>query len=221
MSPVLTPDALETPPVVDGGGNDIHDSGPPGGGGDWGRGGRQPRRRDPYQIVFWVIAVPVAVFFAGLTASMLARRISSDNWVRVQVPDLALWNTVVLLCSSGCLEAALLAMRRAAGPPVRRWLWTTTVLGTVFLAGQVATWKTLAARGIFVATNAASAFFYLLTASHGAHLLAVLAALVYLSIRASRNEFTPRRQSALRAAALFWHFMDGLWLYVLAVLAWA
>jgi len=215
MSPVLTPDAVEPPPVVDGGGNDFLDPGPPGGG-DWGRGGGQPHSRDPYRVAVWVLVVPVLVFFAGLISSMLASR--TRDWVRIGVPGIALWNTAALLCSSGTFSMAVRAMGRGTRRPLLGWLWATTTLGTAFLVGQVATWKELAARGIFVASKAASAFFYLLTASHGAHLLAVLAALACLAVRATRNELTARRQSALRATALFWHFMDGLWLCIMAVL---
>jgi cytochrome c oxidase subunit III len=218
MSPVLTPDEVEVPPFTDGGGGGFVDSGPPGGG-DWGRGGPEPQRRDPYRVVVLVLAIPVAIFFAGLTASMLAVRNGAIAWAPFKVPAAALGNTGVLLGSSASFALAMRAMRRAAHRPLQAWLWITAVLGTAFLAGQVAIWNSLAARGIFVASNPASAFYYVLTASHWTHLLAVLTALGYLAIRASRNELTPARQSALTAASHFWHFMGVLWIYILVLLS--
>jgi cytochrome c oxidase subunit III len=217
MSPVLAPDEVEVPSLIDGGNGGFVDPGPPGGG-DWGRGGPQPQQRDPYRVVVCVLAFPVAVFFAGLGGALLTRRNGARDWVHLTVPAAAYWNTAVLLGSSATFAMALRAMRRGGNRSLHAWLWFTAVLGTAFLAGQAAVWKSLTARGIFVASNPASAFFYLLTASHGTHILAVLAALICLAVRATRNQLTPARQSALRATSHFWHFMGGLWLYILVLI---
>ncbi len=219
-SDVLAPDEVEAPHIEDGGGNDFIDPDPPQGGG-WGRGGGEPVRRDPYGIAVWVFILPVVVFFAGLTGSMLTRRAVPGGWTPIRMPALIILNSAVLLCSSVSFEIALRGMRLGNGRVLRTWLWGTTLLGTIFLAGQVVAWKELAARGVLLAGNAAGAFFYMLSAGHGAHLLGALAALAFLSARASRNELTPRRQSALKATALFWHCMDGIWLCIVALLAWA
>jgi heme/copper-type cytochrome/quinol oxidase subunit 3 len=57
-----------------------------------------------------------------------------------------------------------------------------------------------------------------MTVSHGVHLVGALGALTYLTVRQARRELTPRRQSALKATALFWHFMAALWLCILVLL---
>lgn len=201
------------------GGNNVLGPGPPGGGGDpWGGGGAFPLRWDRYSAAVCVFLVPVVIFFVGLTRIMLASHESSAHWA-VRLPPLLYVNTAVLLSSSCALEMARRAMR-AASRRLTPWLWVATSLGFVFLAVQAYIWKHLAATTWGQGSNAGTAFFYLVTGSHGVHLLGALAALTYLSIQQTRMELTPRRQSGLRATAVFWHFMAGLWVYVLALLAW-
>ena len=87
-----------------------------------------------------------------------------------------------------------------------------------FLAGQALAWRQLAAPGIYLATNPHSSFFYLLTAVHGVHLLGGIAAVVWVDVRALRWELGPARRTAADVTALYWHFMDGLWVYLLVLL---
>jgi cytochrome c oxidase subunit 3 len=216
MSTTLVPPEIEKTPGMDRGGRDYFNTGDPGGG-DPGGGGF-PLRYDPYQTAVWVFLIPVVMFFVGLTSSMIVRSGASGDWVAVKIPGVAVLSTLVLLASSFTCEMARRGSRRADPGSLGLWLWATCTLGLLFLVGQWMTWKALTASGVFVATNPGSAFFYLLTASHGAHLLGALAALLYLAIRELRRELTSKRRSALRAAAVFWHFMDGLWLYLLTLL---
>ena len=214
MSPTLTTPELEAPPEISGGGGGFDGTAP---GGEGGGGGRAAPRYDTYQTGVWVLLVPIVMLFVGLTSSLVVRRGTSDDWVSIRVPRILWLNTAVLLASSVTFERA----RRALRGPARRfgtWLWLTAGLGTAFLVGQVLGWLQLRAEGVFLASNPSSSFFYLLTATHGAHLVGGMTALVYLTARFARNQFGPRRQSALRATAVYWHFMDVLWIYLLVLL---
>jgi heme/copper-type cytochrome/quinol oxidase subunit 3 len=53
---------------------------------------------------------------------------------------------------------------------------------------------------------------------HALHLLGGLGALVY-ALRCLRTDDGPRPVNVLAAAALYWHFMAVLWIYLLVVLA--
>jgi cytochrome c oxidase subunit 3 len=76
----------------------------------------------------------------------------------------------------------------------------------------------LAARGVYLATNPSSSFFYLLTAAHGLHLLGGIVALFYVSLQARRIALAAKKRTAVDVTAIYWHFMDGLWIYVLALM---
>jgi cytochrome c oxidase subunit 3 len=99
----------------------------------------------------------------------------------------------------------------------RNWITATLILGLLFLVGQVVAWRQLGAQGLFLATNPSSAFFYILTALHGIHLLGGLGGLLYTRRRLRRGPALDAGP-VLGAAALYWHFMAVLWLYVLLLL---
>ena len=76
-------------------------------------------------------------------------------------------------------------------------------------------------KGVYIASNPHSSFFYLFTAVHGVHLFGGLAALAYLSLRSRVPQETSaltKAQAKADAVTLYWHFMDFLWLYLFVLL---
>lgn len=68
-------------------------------------------------------------------------------------------------------------------------------------------------------TNQAGQYFYALTAAHLAHLFLGLLALVVTIITALRGRYTATAHTGLWANTLYWHFLGGLWVYLLLFLA--
>jgi cytochrome c oxidase subunit 3 len=200
-----------------GGGGVLPPAGGSGGGGDEGK--KRPNRPSSPARYYTGIAIgiiSVLMFFMALASAFLVRKGGSD-WVPVHIPALLWVNTIVLLASSGTLE---LARKRLALSDVigfkRFWL-VTTVLGVIFLAGQVVAWRILVKQGIYLASNPASSFFYIFTGAHGVHLLGGVGALIYV---ARRNFDTAKitRTVAAEVTSYYWHFMDALWLFLLALM---
>jgi len=120
--------------------------------------------------------------------------------------------------SSATLELARRSLRTGAAKEFIRWLSVTLVLGLGFLSGQLIAWRELASRGVYLASNPGSSFFYVLTAAHGIHLLGGVVALGYVVLRARRIAFGEVRRTPLEVTAIYWHFMDALWIYLFFVL---
>jgi cytochrome c oxidase subunit 3 len=132
-----------------------------------------------------------------------------------------LLSTALILISSITLETARRQLKAASESGYTRWLLVTVVLGIGFLASQLFAWKQLARQGVYLSTNPHSSFFYLLTATHGVHLLVGLMALVFLFGRTKLRAATAggaRRQAAADAVTIYWHFMDALWIYLFLLL---
>jgi cytochrome c oxidase subunit 3 len=204
--------------VGGGGGNK-----PPAGGGRGGGDNDANKRRKPtptsprrYQTAVVLAMLSIVMFFMALAVTFLVRKMSSD-WVPIHLPFMVWVNTIVLLASSGTME---LARRKQAAGDLQgfRKMWQiTTGLGVLFLIGQVAAWRELVDKGFYVSTNPASSFFYIFTAAHGVHLLGGVGALLYVLFR--NFEKTKLTQSvAAEVTSHYWHFMDGLWLFLLALL---
>jgi cytochrome c oxidase subunit 3 len=180
----------------------------------------------PAQTGVWLAIGTICMSFAALTSAMVVRQGAAPDWRHFQLPQLLYLNTLVLLASSGTLEWS---RRRISATPGGvagflvplaglSGLYLTLSLGLLFVAGQVLAWRQLAAQGLFLATAPSSAFFYVFTALHGLHVVGGLVALVYV-LRRLRRIAGPVPRMALRAAALYWHFMGALWLYLLVILA--
>jgi cytochrome c oxidase subunit III len=131
-----------------------------------------------------------------------------------------LWvNTVVLLVSSALIESgrALLGQGRRDGFNI---CWTAgTACGVLFLGGQALGWRQMSAAGFRLAGSPASAFFYLFTALHAAHVVGGVSALIWVDVKALRFELGPARRTAAQASAVFWHFLDCVWICLLLLLA--
>jgi len=196
------------------------------GGGGGGRGGgdgesqpgAHPRgvSRRIYYTGIWLALAAILMFFMSLVSAYIVRKSSAD-WRAVVLPRVLWLNTAVLLLSSWALEASHRAWQREDAKAFRGWWAAATGLGVMFLAGQWVAWRELAAAGVYLATNPSSSFFYLLTAAHGLHLVGGLAALLYVL---SRDWLRLRASGGVAAevAGIYWHFMDGLWVFLLLVL---
>ena len=213
MAGTLTADELElsrsgAPPGGDAGSRDgdgSPDSGAP--------------RRVPARAYFTGMSLALAgilMFFMALVSSYIVRK-ADPGWQPVNLPPVLWVNTVLLVLSSVTLSRALGAVRRDDGAQFSLWWRVTTVLGVLFLAGQVIAWRQLEAAGVFLASNAASSFFYLLTASHGLHLLGGVLALLYVAVR-NWSAARTTQSTAAEVVGVYWHFMDGLWVFLMAVL---
>jgi cytochrome c oxidase subunit 3 len=177
----------------------------------------EPSPLEPALTGVWLAIGTICMSFAALTSAMVVRQGAAPDWRHFQLPQLLYVNTLVLLASSGTLEWSrrrIAAARLAALSGV----YLTLALGLLFVTGQVIAWRQLAAQGLFLATAPSSAFFYVFTALHGLHVLGGLVALLYV-LRRLRRIGGPVPRVALRAAALYWHFMGALWLYLLVILA--
>ena len=90
-----------------------------------------------------------------------------------------------------------------------------------FLLGQLGAWWQLTDRGVYLASNPSSSFFYVLTAAHGLHLLGGEVALLYVAFQAARVGLGPARRTAVDVTAVYWHFLGGLWVFIfLLLLVW-
>jgi cytochrome c oxidase subunit 3 len=222
MATTLTPPKPkrtdERPRPTSGGGGPFPPRGDGRGGGGGGDGWDANSAVQRYKLGVWIGIGGIVMLFAAFTSAMVVRSGFSGDWRAIDLPAILYLSTVVLLISSVSIEKARRSMWRDENAALQRWMAVTAGLGAVFLATQLIAWQQLASRGVFVATNPGSSFFYLLTAAHGLHLLGGLLTLGYVTIRVWRPSFWPTRAAAVEAAALYWHFMDGLWVYLLVLL---
>jgi cytochrome c oxidase subunit 3 len=185
-------------------------------GGDGGSDSRGSSRRASFTGLFVLLAASTMVF-AAFTSAFVVRRGLSDDWATMPKPPILWVNTAVLLASSFVLDLSRRSLKRHDRGKFNLWWSIATGLGILFLVGQAFAWRELKAAGIYVASNPSSSFFYVLTASHAFHLLGGVIALVYVDVQALRLRLGPAKRTAIDVTAIFWHFLDGLWLYLMVL----
>jgi cytochrome c oxidase subunit III len=193
---------------------------PPSGNGGGGDDGKNRRKKQPspkrYYTGVAIAIVSILMFFMALASAFLVRKGSAD-WVPVHIPVLLWVNTVLLLLSSGTLELARKRLANADAHGFRNWWLVTTALGIAFLVGQVVAWRILDREGIYLSSNPGSSFFYIFTGAHALHLIGGVVALIYVAFR-NFDVAKVTRTVAADITSYYWHFLDALWLFLLALL---
>lgn len=184
---------------------------------DWGRGGDGPTdgpgaSRRASLIGLYLLLVSSTVVFLAFTAAFLMRRSIASDWVSTPKPAILWLNTALLIGSSALIEKARRAIRSAKRTAFNWWWTSATAVGILFLLGQAVAWRQLKDAGLYIASNPSTSFFYMLTATHAAHVLGALAALIYVDVHALWFRLGPSKRTAIDLSAIFWHFLDVLWI---------
>ena len=193
------------PPPPDTGGDDDSDGGP----------GRRRPMLDNLRLALLFFMGAEVMFFAGLVSGFLVLRTAAPVWPPPLQPRLPIAvtgiNTLILLGSSVAMHRAVRAIR--LGDPVElvRRLGLAAVLGTVFLVVQGVEWVRLLSFGLTLSSSTYGATFYTLIGTHAVHVFGALLWLIASVALAARGRFTPERSVPLRACAMYWHFVVGLW----------
>ena len=183
-------------------------------------GGRKRFSKDTYRITVWILLAAIVMMFVALASSYIILS-ANPEWQPVRMPRAFMFSTGLILISSVTMTAARRQLHRGQSGKYQGWLLLTLLLGVAFLVCQYAGWKQLVSAGVFISGNPHSSFYYLFTGAHGIHLLGGLTALAYLTGRSGRvlvGEASEKRSAATDGVALYWHFMDGLWVCLFLLL---
>ena len=173
--------------------------------------------RPAVKMALWVF-LGVATSLFVLFVSAYAMRLGFADWTPLPRPRLLMLNTALLVSASLAMEWTVYSARRADGDNVRRGLWASGLLTFGFLAGQLYVWKQFSDAGYFVSTSAATAFFYLLTAVHGLHVLGGLVAWLRAVLRSWRGADAAAVRLGVELCATYWHYLLAVWVALYALL---
>ena len=240
----LNPTLREPRASHGGGGGNFNDRNR-GGGGGGGRGdhGDYGERLRRYRLGMAIGLTAIFMLFLSFTVAFVLReKVGSydlrtqtyiQDWKPVALPvGLLLFNTGLLILSSLTLEKSRREAFHEAAVSVtaiipgikfnheRRfpWLAVTVGLGLGFVVGQLAAWRELMDRGIYMSGTPSSSFFYVSTALHAVHLMGGILALFYALFVVHKKAGFERRRVTLDVTSWYWHSMTVLWVYILFLL---
>ncbi len=176
---------------------------------------------DTRKVGVWSFIGSESLFFASLIATYLiykGRDLGGPTAETILEVPLTTVTTFVLLMSSLTMVLAQDAYRRTDRTWGLRWLFATIVLGLIFLGGQVYEFSSFYHKGLTLQTNLFGETFYTMVGFHGAHVaigVIILGALAAASL--TRWFEKHHRDIAVEAAALYWHFVDIVWVVIFSV----
>jgi heme/copper-type cytochrome/quinol oxidase subunit 3 len=181
------------------------------------------RRHDPMPAPLLGVILFVAsecVFFAALFGAYFTIRAQATEWPPAGIEGLEPWPvpaiaTALLLLSSVTMQFALSAIARGDKATMMRFLKITLLLGAIFLGAQAYDYATLP---FTIHDTVFGTTFFTMTGFHGAHVAGGLVFIYLMLARGWSGQITREDHTHLEGAAIYWHFVDIVWIGLFATL---
>lgn len=177
----------------------------------------RPLGMNPLKFALWLFIVSFVMVFASLTSAYIVKR-SEGNWLEFELPNAFYISTAILIISSLTMQFAYISAKKDNFLNLKLSLWATFLLGTAFLFFQLKAFGQLVDMKVFLVGNAAGGFIYIISGLHGIHILGGLVFVLIMILRAFQEKIHGKNLLWIEMCATFWHFLDGLWLYLLSFL---
>ena len=177
----------------------------------------------PGNVMLSLLLFGLSALFLALTIAYVYTRVTM-HVPPVRLPVLFLFNTLILLGSSYTM---ILAKRCYLGDDTvgyQQNLRYTIGLSILFMVMQGVAWGWLFRNNIALSTSTTTAYLYLISFVHLAHVIGGLPFLI-LFYRTAKKRMVdpvtvlvyfsdPEKRLKLRLLTVYWHFLDGLWIYL-------
>lgn len=173
-------------------------------------------RERALKLLLWLGQVSIGMLFAGLTSAYMVRR-AAGNWAHFALPSAFFVSTAIIIISSVTMNMAMQAVKKNALEAIPRAILITFILGIAFGVCQFFAWMALIKDNVYLTgtlSNPAGSFLYIITALHLAHIVGGLVALAFTFFKARAKKYAPSGYLGMKLCATYWHFLDGLWVYL-------
>ncbi|MBT8222491.1 MAG: heme-copper oxidase subunit III [Eudoraea sp.] len=170
------------------------------------------------KMMLWFGIVSLIMGFAGWTSAYIVSS-SRDDWMTdFTLPQAFLYSTIILILSSFTYILAKKAIRNENRKSCTQWLVITMVLGIAFIILQFQGFSEMIGLGYYFTgptSNITMSYIFLIAAVHIAHVVAGLISLLVVLFNQIRGKYSAANHLGLELGAMFWHFLDLLWVYLI------
>jgi cytochrome c oxidase subunit 3 len=177
----------------------------------------------PYRVLLVLLLFGISMIFLSLSISLVYTRVQNEL-EPIQLPIIFYFNTLLLLLSSYTLWKANQNYLLDDTDQYIRSLIITVIITFIFLISQFYGWKSMLNQNIFINSDNSASYLYVISGLHFAHVLGGLPFLILFIIKAKRHMkepvsvlvyfSDPEKRLKLRLLSLYWHYLDGLWIYL-------
>jgi len=170
-----------------------------------------------YKLLLWFAMISMTMMFAGLTSAYVVSKSRADWMENFQMPTAFFISTALILLCSVAFVLAKKAIKKDDRNTTTLMLLVTLVAGIGFVYFQLDGFKTLAASGAFPVGGAGSitiSFLYIIVIAHLAHLAGGVISLLIIIYNHFKQKYNSGQTLGIELGAMYWHFLDFLWLYL-------
>lgn len=176
---------------------------------------------DNRKLMMWLFLASDCLFFGAFIAAYLLYRdrslVGPYPSELFDIPFTSV-SAFVLLMSSVTMVLALAAIQKGDRRSMQVWLFTTAVLGLLFIAGQAYEFTEFNHEGLSLSTNLFGTTFFVLTGFHGAHVTLGIVILLSLFVASLQGRIQQKDSLNVELAGLYWHFVDIVWIVIFTLI---
>lgn len=170
--------------------------------------------------MLYVGMIGMVMIFASLTSAYIVRQKKGD-WMQFDLPQMFYISTAIIIISSVSMNWTLSAAKKNDFKSIKLGALITLLLGLAFVVTQFQAWGALVDQKVFFAgkySNASGSFLYVLTGLHLLHLAGGIISIFVVWIKSIQQKYNSENLLGIRLCAIFWHFLDLLWIYLFVFL---
>jgi cytochrome c oxidase subunit 3 len=169
------------------------------------------------KMMLWFAMISMFMLFAGLTSAYVVST-SRPDWLKDFVlPDAFIISTVIIIASSVTFHLAKNAMKSGNRAATTNYLLITLVLGIAFVVAQFYGFQKVIENGYYFTgpeSTVTTSFLYIVTVVHMVHLFAGIIVLMVVIYNHFKQKYNSSQTLGIELGAMFWHFLDILWVYL-------
>ena len=182
----------------------------------------------PYKIIVYLLIFGITALFLSLTIAYVYTRVQNGLEL-IQLPPIFLLNTALLLTTSFLLVRAKRHYLDDNTEKYKSALLVTIIVTLIFLLSQIYGWRQLLNQNVGIGSGIGTAYLYLISGLHFLHVLVGLPFLI-MFYRTAVTQMVepvsvllyfsdPEKKVKLELLGTYWHFLDGLWIYLVMFFA--
>jgi cytochrome c oxidase subunit 3 len=166
--------------------------------------------------MLWVSMISMVMFFAGLTSAYVIS-MRRDDWVTFELPDAFYISTILIILSSITITISQKLLKKDKRELSIVFLLITFLLGITFIWQQYAGFEDLRNAGLFFTgptSTVSTSFIIGISLMHAVHVFAGIIVLLVVIYNHFKYRYKSDDLLGLELGAIFWHFVDVLWIYL-------
>ncbi|MCY4161816.1 MAG: cytochrome c oxidase subunit 3 [Flavobacteriaceae bacterium] len=169
------------------------------------------------RMMLWIAMISMSMTFAGLTSAYVVSS-NRPDWLTQLVMPAAFTISTIIILLSGLTFWYAKKLIQVDNISQSQWiLLITFFLAIAFVYFQFQGFTQIMEQGYYFTgpeSSITGSFIYVLVLLHLLHLIAGMIVVSVVMINNYRGKYNKQNLLGVELATNFWHFLDGLWLYL-------